>query len=131
MRILKRLGAAALILVVIVAGLALWQREKVARLMAVNTLFAEERIVHNFSHMDELFETRPVPRDGEVTPLPQGTPMERPEGFDDWLERRGVTGIVVLKDGAAFSRNTGWGRARTICGSRGRWRNPTSPCSSA
>ncbi len=100
-RHLKRLAAAILVLALVAGAGALWQRERLARLMAVQTLFSEERIVENFSHMDRLFETVPVSRGaGPVTALPEGAPLARPEGLDDWLARRAVTGMVVLKDGA-------------------------------
>ncbi|MFZ5962094.1 serine hydrolase domain-containing protein [Thalassococcus sp. BH17M4-6] len=89
-----------LVLAVVLLALAVWQREALIRLQAVNTLFAEDRIVSNFSHMDRLFEHRPVPRgDGPVTPLPQGAPLALPDDFDAWLQRRAVTSLVMLKDG--------------------------------
>ena len=59
---LKRLGLLVLVLAVLAGGAALWKREEIARLMAVNTLFAPDRIVGNFSHMDRAFLTAPVPR---------------------------------------------------------------------
>ncbi|MBS0126168.1 serine hydrolase domain-containing protein [Thetidibacter halocola] len=92
-----RIGVAALA-AVLVMGVA--NREALIRLQAVNTLFAEDRIVANFSHMDTLFETAPIPVSRAPTQLPQGAPMTPPEGFDNWLDRRAVTGIVVMHDGA-------------------------------
>ncbi len=90
--------AVALALAALLLGL--WKREEIARLWAVNTLFDADRIVANFSAMDRAFLSTPVPRgDGPVTPLPRGVPAAMPEGFEDWLEARAVTGIVVLKDG--------------------------------
>ncbi|MDU8912775.1 serine hydrolase [Aestuariicoccus sp. MJ-SS9] len=100
-RFLKRGGAVLLILAVLAGAAALWKREALARLMAVNTLFAEDRIVTNFSHMDDLFESAPVPRgDGPVAELPQGPPLTMPDGFDTFLTGRAVTSLVVLHDGA-------------------------------
>ncbi|SLN50150.1 6-aminohexanoate-dimer hydrolase [Roseivivax jejudonensis] len=100
-RLVLRALTALIILAVIAAGAALWQRERLERLAAVTTLFAEDRIVENFSNMDELFETAAVPRgDGPVTPLPEGPALTLPAGFEAWLARRAVTGIVVLHEGA-------------------------------
>ncbi|MGB1035116.1 MAG: serine hydrolase domain-containing protein, partial [Primorskyibacter sp.] len=90
--------ALALGLAVVVVGL--WNRDALMRLQAVNTLFAQDRIVANFSAMDQLFDTAPVPKGATpVTPLPQGADLSLPTGFDAWLTRRAVTGIVVLRNG--------------------------------
>lgn len=90
----------ALVLVV-AAGLAAWKREEITRLLAVNSLFAPESIVQNFSHMDRLFLTRSLSRgEGPVSALPEGAPMVLPEGAEDWIKARSVTALVVLQDGA-------------------------------
>jgi hypothetical protein len=94
--VLRAIGA----LLVVLALLAVWHRDRIGRLHAVTTLFDPGRIVQNFSHMDRLFETAPIPVTRTPTPLPDGDPMTLPEGFEDWLARRAVTGIVVLHDGA-------------------------------
>ncbi len=97
----KWLGRILLLLTVTAAVLYAWKREEISRLMAVNTLFSEEKIVHNFSHMDTLFLTTPVGRgDGPVSVLPDGPPLTLPEGSADWIDARSVTALVVLKDGA-------------------------------
>lgn len=102
MRKLVRWGLRlTLALLVAAAAVGLWNREEIARLWTVNTLFDEGRIVANFSAMDRAFLHRPVPRgDGPPSPLPQGPQAAMPEGFDTWIEERAVTGIVVLKHGA-------------------------------
>lgn len=83
-----------------VAALGLWKREEITRLMAVNSLFAPEKIVQNFSHMDRLFLTRPLSRgDGPVSPLPKGPDAMLPPEVADWVAARNVTALVVLKDG--------------------------------
>jgi hypothetical protein len=88
------------IVLLLVAALALWKREEIARLMAVNSLFAEDRIVQNFSHMDRLFLTRPLSRgDGPVSPLPMGPEAVLPPEVAEWITARDVTALVVLKDG--------------------------------
>ena len=95
-RVLRWLG----VLVLVLAAVAVWKREEIVRLNAVLTLFNEDRIVGNFSAMDQAFLTRPVPRgDGPVAPLPQGAAMTLPPGAYDWIKARHVTALMVLKDG--------------------------------
>ena len=95
-RVLRWLG----VLVLVLAAVAVWKREEIVRLNAVLTLFDEDRIVGNFSAMDQAFLTRPVPRgDGPVAPLPQGAAMTLPPGAYDWIKARHVTALMVLKDG--------------------------------
>ncbi len=97
----KWLGRILLALVLAVVVVGVWKRDALTRLGAVNSLFAEDRIVGNFSHMDRLFETAPVPRgDGPVSTLPVGAPLTMLEDFEEWSARRAVTSLVVLKDGA-------------------------------
>lgn len=96
----KWLGRVLLLLVVV--GIAAWlfKGEQIKRLMAVNTLFSEEKIVNNFSHMNELFLSAPVPRgDAAVSEPALGGPLSLPDGYDDWIKARSVTAAVVLKDG--------------------------------
>ncbi len=100
------------VVVLVLAVLGLWKREEIVRLMAVNTLFAEDKITENFSHMDRLFLTRPLPRgDGPVSPLPEGPTLTLPDGVQDWIEARSVTALVVLKGGRlvheSYYRGTG------------------------
>lgn len=95
-RFLKVVG----VLVLLVAAVAVWKREEIARLMAVNSLFSAERIVGNFSNMDRLFLTRALSRgEGAVSPLPQGVPEVLPAEVEAWIAARNVTALVVLKDG--------------------------------
>ncbi|WP_127105920.1 serine hydrolase domain-containing protein [Pararhodobacter zhoushanensis] len=100
----KRLGWVVLVLVVLAAAVGFWKREDLTRLMAVNSLFAEDRIVQNFSHMDTLFHSAAM-QGGTPSVLPQGTPAQMPEGFDAWQEARHVTATVVLHDGALVYEN--------------------------
>lgn len=72
---LKRVLRGLLVLLVVLAAAAVWKREEITRLLAVNSLFSDEKIVQNFSHMDKLFLTRPLSRgDGPVSPLPPARP---------------------------------------------------------
>ncbi|SEK93417.1 CubicO group peptidase, beta-lactamase class C family [Roseivivax marinus] len=99
-RFWTRLAAGIVVLTLGLGAVALWKKEELSRLLAVNRLFDADRIVWNFSHMDALFETVTVPRDGaDVISLSLGPPLDPPDGFRDWLDRRAVTGLVVLSDG--------------------------------
>lgn len=98
-RILKGTLWLVLALAVIGAGLALWKREELTRLIAVNTLFREDRIVGNFSNMDRLFLHRTL-RAGPAEPLPRAPEAAMPDGFDAWVQARQVTAAVVLHQGA-------------------------------
>ena len=114
-RFLKGLGLVLLALILATGAAALWKQEELTRLFAVNTLFDEDRIVENFSGMDRLFHH--VAMDGGTpSPLPRGPEAVMPDGFDDWLAARAVTGIVVLKDGAivheSYHRGTAPGDRR-------------------
>jgi len=97
-RILKGVFWLVLALAVVGAALAVWKREELTRLMAVNTLFREDRIVTNFSNMDQLFLHRSL-RAGPSDPLPRGAEATMPDGFATWVAARNVTGVVVLQGG--------------------------------
>lgn len=125
MRILRWLGGVGLALVV-VAGIGwIWKGEELRRLLVVNTLFEEDYIVENFSHMGDAFLTVDLPRGaGPVSPMPQGAEMELPDGVAEWIEARDVTSLLVLKDGAirhqsyylgtdAFDHRISWSIAKS------------------
>lgn len=85
-------------LIAIAAGL--WKREEITRLMAVNSLFAPDKIVHNFSNMNAAFLWSEMDRGpGPVTPLPQGPKATLPDATTAWITERNVTSLLVLKDG--------------------------------
>lgn len=89
---------AVLLLAAVVVGV--WKREQITRLLAVNSLFAEEKIVQNFSHMDAAFLTTPVSRgDGPTAELSYGPDAKLPTDVADWITDRSVTALVVLKQG--------------------------------
>ena len=93
------IGLGALVIGALAGGL--WFREELLRLRAVNTLFDADRIVQNFSAMDELFLTTPVARGvAAVHPLPAGPPLSLPEIAERWIAETAVTGLVVLDRGA-------------------------------
>ena len=96
----KWLGRILLALVLALVVIGVWKREELSRLMAVNSLFAADRIVENFSHMDQAFLTTPVPRGPLATSeLPYGPETELPEDAADWIETRALTSLLVMKDG--------------------------------
>ncbi len=89
-----------LMLVLAAAVVGFWKREEIQRLMAVNSLFSEEKIVHNFSHMNQAFLTVDLPRgDGPTWELPYGPGFDLPDGTDTWIEERAVTSLLVMQDG--------------------------------
>lgn len=89
-----------LMLILAVAVVACVKREEINRLLAVNTLFDEDRIVSNFSNMDDLFLSAPMVRgDNTVSPLPQGPTADMPNDYPQWVIDRNVTAMVVLHDG--------------------------------
>lgn len=97
----KWLGRVLLVVVLIVAVVALFKREEITRLLAVNSLFDETKIVHNFSNMDTLFLSREIPLGAApVVDLPRGDALLMPAETAEWAEQRAVTAMVVLKDGA-------------------------------
>lgn len=89
-----------LVLTVVILALGVWQREKLTRLMAVNSLFSEDRIVGNFIAMDTMFEhvAMQLP-DAQPNRLETGAPMDMPAGFEAWTSERSVTAVIVVKDG--------------------------------
>lgn len=101
MRLIVKWALRALVMLALAAVvLGLWKRDEITRLLAVNSLFAEDRIVANFSGMERLFWTVPMARgDGPVSVLPEGAPLTPPEGMEAWIAERAVTALVVLKDG--------------------------------
>lgn len=110
-------GRVALVVVLVLLVLFAWKRDELARLRAVMTLFDEERIVHNFSHMDELFLTTPMSKgEGAVSNLPHGRQWSLPPDVSSWVARRQVTGLVVLRGGAiaheSYYHGTGPGDRR-------------------
>ncbi|MEM7068970.1 MAG: hypothetical protein AAF478_08805 [Pseudomonadota bacterium] len=67
MRLLKWIGWLLAAIIVVGGILAAFNWQKLVRLNAVNTLFAEENIVRNFSNMNEMFFSKEIPGAGEVS----------------------------------------------------------------
>ncbi|MEX0285230.1 MAG: serine hydrolase domain-containing protein [Paracoccaceae bacterium] len=89
-----------LALVVAAAVVGFIKREEITRLLAVNSLFTEEKIVSNFSNMNGAFLSAPVSRgNGAVSDLPKGPDATMPADLADWTDARHTTSLLVLKDG--------------------------------
>lgn len=98
--VLKWIVRCVLIIGLAAVAVGIWKREEISRLMAVNSLFEADRIVSNFSNMDQAFLNRPVDRgDGPVSALPEGSDMPMPSGYDQWVIDRAVTSMLVLQAG--------------------------------
>jgi CubicO group peptidase (beta-lactamase class C family) len=82
-----------------VATAATLKRTEIKRLRHVLKLFSADSIVRNFSHMDEAFVTDHLPDTADTTPLPTGTAMTPTPEMQDWISRRNVTALVILKEG--------------------------------
>lgn len=97
---LKWITIGLLVLIIASVALGVWQREKITRLMAVNSLFSEDRIVGNFISMNTLFENVEMPLSAApANRLETGAPMTLPTGFENWTNARSVTAVIVVKDG--------------------------------
>ena len=102
--ILKWLLRILLAFVLAAVAVGIWKREEISRLLAVNSLFAEEKIVTNFSHMNGAFLTTPVGR-GDM-PVP-------PSRYRQNAEER--AGCLPVGAAGVFSRS------RRTAGVRCRW----------
>ena len=110
--VLKWIVRIVVALIIAVALVAFWKREEITRLLAVNSLFDENRIVSNFSNMDGAFLHREISKgSGSVSPLPVGATMDMPADFETWVTDRTITSTLVLKDGEivyeAYYQGTG------------------------
>ncbi|WP_255576215.1 serine hydrolase [Jannaschia sp. AI_61] len=85
-------------LLALAAGVVGVYRQELQRLWTVHTLFDQDKIVSNFSNMGDAFLTAPVIAKEGAT-LPEGPSIPLPDGADDWIDARRITGLVVLHDG--------------------------------
>lgn len=98
------------VLVVVGAILVAYNWERLVRLYNVNTLFAEENIIRNFSHMKEMFFSTPIPNErtaGEFKEL-ETELSDLPETYDfqgetknlsKRLDEFATTSLLVIRDG--------------------------------
>ena len=102
----KWLGRILLTLALAVVAIGIWKYEEITRLLAVNSLFSEKKIISNFSHMDKAFLHTIVERgDGPTSELSYGPETTLPATVDPWIKERTVTALVVLKDGKIVYEN--------------------------
>ncbi len=97
----KWLGRLLLMLVLAAAAIGFYKREEIMRLMAVNSLFSEDKIVSNFSNMNAAFLTAPLSRGPLATSeLSYGAETTLPDDTAEWIKERSVTSLLVMKDGS-------------------------------
>ena len=100
MKLMGKLLRLLLVLAVIAAGIGIWKYEQIQRLMAVQSLFTEEKIIGNFVNMRGAFLHTDMPRgDGPISQLPDGTPVALPDEADSWISDRQITSLLVTKGG--------------------------------
>lgn len=95
-----------ILLIVVIAVITALNWEKINRLHTVITLFDQERIIDNFSHMDQAFITQPILKPSKTHQLKQAN-QKLPKKFnyqgkslivDDFLKRRATTALIVIKN---------------------------------
>lgn len=105
-RFLRLTGATLFFIVVAFGIFVAFNHEKASRLYSVITLFDGDKIVNNFSHMDEAFLTKTVKHSGPIFEFGH-KPGNLPDSFpfkgqnvdtDEFLKRRATTALVVIKD---------------------------------
>jgi len=87
--------------------LAAFNFKNLKRLATVNSMFDEDKIVHNFSNMDEALFSSPLPISGEkhvwpvdLQPLPLNFESYGEKfGIEDVMLETKTTAMVVVKDG--------------------------------
>ena len=103
MKIVKTLS----VILAVILGLAFYNWTSIERLIHVKSLFDADKIVYNFSHMDEVLFTSELPRSGiekkwdvDIQPLPV-TYFDRgnEKNVADMLKELQTTALVVVKDG--------------------------------
>ena len=106
MRLLKWIGVGLAAVLALLAVLAFANKDRIARLQTVNTLFDADKIVGNFSAMDAAFEARtlnvPMADDlsGISSELPGTLTLDgREYETSALLDELDTTALVILKDG--------------------------------
>ena len=104
MKIFVRVILALLILAI---GLFVLNFTKIQRLLRVNSVFDQDKIVYNFSHMDEAFFSMNLPQKGEphkwkqdLQPLPEQIVIQgKSHNLQSFMEETDTTALLVIKDG--------------------------------
>jgi len=106
-KVLKVFGVSLTIVIIIGLVFVAFNIDRLKRLHAVNTLFAEDKIVANFSNMKGAFAYAPIVENGEVEPwgtalksLPKTYPQAGKEKSTNlWLDESKTTSFMVVQDG--------------------------------
>jgi hypothetical protein len=84
MKILGWIGKGALAILVLVAILLALNWIKISNLLRVNSLFAEDKIVYNFSHMNEILPADKLTATGPTHQWPEAkTPINESWSYHD------------------------------------------------
>jgi len=103
MTVFWRILGAFVVLLIVVAVLNIG---RIQRLMRVNSLFDANKIVYNFSHMDEALFSKTLPVSGEkhvwletAQPLPEQVNINgKPQDLTAYLEETQTTALLVVKN---------------------------------
>ncbi len=106
-KVLKVFGVSLTIVIIIGLVFVAFNIDRLKRLHAVNTLFAEEKIVANFSNMKGAFAFSPIVENGDVEPwdialkpLPKTYSQSGKEKSTSvWLDESRTTSFMVVQDG--------------------------------
>lgn len=110
---MRKIIKIALGLVVILLVLSALNFDKIQRLKTVNSLFDADKIVHNFSHMDEAFLHHDLDASPKTqvwpetpTPLPETITINgKPYPLKSVLEELETTAFIVVQDGKILNEN--------------------------
>lgn len=137
MRKILKWGLRILGILVVIGGVAAaYNWERIVRLINVNSLFAEENIVRNFSHMEDMFFSAPVPNtsvepaSGEwpeaLAAMPETYEFNgKNDNINNRLKEFSTTSILVLHKGAVVheeyflgtdkeDRRVSWSMAKSV-----------------
>ncbi len=104
MKIFVRVVLALLVLAI---GLLVINYSKIQRLLRVNSVFDADKIVYNFSHMDEAFFSMNLPQKGkahkwkqDLQPLPEQIDINgKSQSLKAFMEETDTTALLVIKNG--------------------------------
>ncbi len=113
-------GAIALGLILFGGAFVASNWTNIKRLQTVNTLFDADKIVHNFSHMDEAFlhhdlkaSTTPHLWEKDIQPLPEMVSIAGSKrSLEKVLADLDTTGLVIIKDGKLIHESYAKGTKR-------------------
>lgn len=95
----KRALRALIPITLVLRAVLLLRWNELKRLLAVNTLFSANRIIHNFSHMKHAFPHTPVSRgNGPVSNFSTTSRLALTLELEEWIADRRVTALVILKE---------------------------------